>query len=196
MNKALSLLIIALMSTYVSAQSFKAIVDQGSCMGYDLTVNDIAFNGLDSCEFGIEQELGNLGSNATLSLSNSPDFAPINGITTLDMVFMARILLDGDLEDLDLDDYDLNWMIYSADYDQDGAVSTYDIVALLALILGVEAEYDLQQYHPIPADLDFPELDPFDITVDYSELNFVYDSSIDSINLEVLQIGNLSIHSN
>jgi len=60
MKKAFILLTIALLSTSIKGQSFKAIVDQGPCLGYDVVVNDITLNSIDSCQFEIEQELASL----------------------------------------------------------------------------------------------------------------------------------------
>jgi len=191
MKKAFILLTIALLSTSIKGQSFKAIVDQGPCLGYDVVVNDITLNSIDSCEFEIDQELASLGTEVTMSCSNNTEFPSIFGVTTLDLVLLFRVMSGNGLEG-----FDLNKVIYSADWDQDGVVSTYDFVAVSAQIRGAEFEYDLPQYHLIPADAQIPDLDPFDIAVDYSELNFIYDNAIDSLNIEVLRIGDLSIHSN
>ena len=68
-----------------------------------------------------------------MSCSNDPEFPPIFGVTTLDLVLLFRVMSGNGLEGSDL-----NKMIYSADWDQDGVVSTYDFVAVSAQILGVE----------------------------------------------------------
>jgi len=172
----------------IFAQVYTANVVEAPCEGYELTINDLAFEKTDSCEHEIAVGFASDGEVVTIKAVDKP-LSSLNGVSTLDLVIMTKIMLG---ENVSGSIPVHNEGVYKSDIDQDGAVSTYDIVQMRAIILGVESDFPSPNRHLIEASTVVPELDPFDIQVDYSQLMINYQSSTNSVNLRVLKLGDVS----
>lgn len=154
------------------------VVDDGPCLDYEVSVDGVVQAKLGDCEFESPEIIA--GTTYTM-MTDGDESALLNGISTIDLVEIQRGLLFGFDDVID---------IYKADYDQDGAVSTYDLVELRSDILGITTRKP--QFHVILTDQVVPNLDPFDIEVDYSTLNFTADDLQGSeLPIIVLRIGDV-----
>lgn len=179
MNYIITLIITLTAVTLTMAQQTDptiSIID-GNCSGNDLYVDGTPLTALDDCSY--ETPLVMSGNTYSLAAVNNSS-ADLSGISTIDLVILQRGLLYG---------FDDNASIYKADYDHDGAVSTYDIVKLRSVILGITTQAN---YHVIPTDFDIPTLDPFDIQVNYSSLEFTTDDYTQNLmTVKILKLGDL-----
>lgn len=168
------------MSTMVFAQSpnFITTVDT-TCNGFDLTVDGTVLLESNPCTFDTPQVVD--GSTYTLEAVDNGTDGLLN-ISTLDLVTIQAGLYIG---------FDNPLQVYKADFDQDGAVSTYDMVAMRSVILGITT-YD-PVLHVVDANTVIPELDPLDIQADFSTYDFTtadYNAS-GELKVEVLRIGDV-----
>lgn len=153
-----------------------------SAFSPNFTLNGMSLNdqGLGSYSFDFEnlEESGNI-------LQAVPDVAPLNGISTLDLVMLNSGLLFEDLTPL---------QVISADFDRSGSVSTKEVFALRKLILGIENAPLAGQPFLIRKDADLSGLDMFNFVNEYDR--YVFDKSkvdgVDEIEFEVFQYANLS----
>lgn len=114
-----------------------------------------------------------LGSTNLLEITDQE--AGYNGISTLDIVNILRWLLfefPGSLEAI------------TSDFDGDGTVSTSDLRDLRRYILGIDLFPQYNKYLVVEDGFVFPDVDPFNLNVDYTSLTF---SDSDVVN-EVLSV--------
>lgn len=180
MKNILSLITLSFFSLTLGAQTFGPginIVD-GQCDGYKLEVDGITLNRSSNCVHETPQVAA--GQTYTVSATDY-DQGNLNGISTIDLVEIQRGMLFG---------FDSPEKIYAADYDNDGVVSTYDLIKLRATILGVTEPID--NVHLIKANETIPNLDPFDINVDYSTLEFTQDDyQGDALLVKAIKLGDV-----
>lgn len=187
--KQLTFIFLSLAITSSSiAQGLSINVVDGPCEGYEIIANNINLENSGNCFHFPETEFANDGDDVTLSIQDRANSA-LNGVSSLDLVEIARILLD--MQSVD-DQNLLNEMIYKADIDQDGAVSTYDFVLTRANILGLSNEFPAPNHHLIEATTTIPNLDPFDIQVNYAELTYQFDFNNQATEIKVLKLGDLN----
>lgn len=150
------------------------------CGKFDLFVDGQILNDLGNCLFEFPQlEDGRTYEMEIIAkTSTNPSFE----INIFDLVLFSQIiqsLNEGTPQS-----------IYLADLDSDGAISTYDMLNLRAIML-----FELNQlpiFHLIKANTEIPEIDKFDIQVDYSTLLFTYEDFESGIlEIQILQLGNL-----
>ncbi|MBP6812243.1 MAG: T9SS type A sorting domain-containing protein [Saprospiraceae bacterium] len=75
-------------------------------------------------------ELSSLPPASNFTLEAAKDTFPLNGVTTYDLVLISKHILD-------LEPFDAGWKISAADVNLSNSVSTFDIVELRKLILGL-----------------------------------------------------------
>lgn len=86
-----------------------------------------------------------------LTVTPAKNINPLNGVSTNDLLLIARHLLG-------IQPFDSPWKYIAADANQDGKVSTYDIVILRKLILGITTELpNGKSWRFIPKDYVFPD---------------------------------------
>ena len=151
-----------------------------SCNIYDLVVDGIPLNRIgNTCEFDMP-DLED-GRTYKLEIQAHPNVGSIN-LSTFDLIIIFQMIL-GLNEPL--------LAAYVGDTDQDGAVSTYDIIQLRRIIL-FEEPNPQAVFHVLKSNAEIPEIDFLDIQVDYSSLEFTTeDFSSDVMKIDVLQLGNL-----
>ena len=185
---------IILLFNFITLYSFGQVtpqVTEGPCEEYTVMINESTLDNSSSCEYDITSSYSPTSSNI-ISLTDRTSFSALNGVSTLDFVLMTRVITDTYTED---NAVSINEAIYNSDVDQDGAVSTYDLTLLKGLILGVTDELPSSSYHLIESSQIIPELDPFDIQVDYSVLEIEGNSNLQDINVKVLKLGDLNRNS-
>ena len=138
---------------------------------------------IDDCVFEVSQLIGG----PTYTLEATTDGTDMSGdLSTIDYILIQQGLLSK------FENYD-PISIYSSDLDQDGVVSTYDLVKLRSIILGATVEDPI--YHIVgpnsvtPADIDY-----LDIQIDLTTAE-ISDSDINSsgkVYVQVVQLGNLN----
>jgi len=75
-------------------------------------------------------ELSTLPPTTSFTLGAAKDVFPLNGVTTYDLVLISKHILD-------IQPLDASWKIAAADANRSGSVTTFDIVELRKLILGL-----------------------------------------------------------
>ena len=177
-------LIIAFVLSYTLAFSQALIISHtgASSCEFDLAVDGTALTKISDCDYEVQQVAGG----TTYQLEASPDGSNnLSGISTLDLVVIQRGLL------FNFDNYS-PLQIYKSDVDQDGAVSTYDIVSMRALILGITT--DIPGYHILGPNSVLPaDLDPYDFQVDLSTLDFDLSdfNATGQLEIEVIKLGDV-----
>lgn len=176
MKHTLTILITLLVFTSLIAQN-TVVVNDSPCNGYNLTIDGVELNKIDNCAYNAQDF--SPGINYTLKAEDS-GIEPVF-ISGIDLVEIKKGLLFGFRSDLDA---------YKADYDGDGAVSTYDLISMQADILGLTEP--IIRYHVV-LDEAIPAIDPFDIQVDFSELTFTEaDLQSNELNIAVFRIGDMN----
>jgi len=99
----------------------------------------------------------------TNTLEIFDDNSYLNGISTLDLVLILRWLFDGFPGPLET---------ITSDWDGDGVVSTSDYIEMRRMILGIDVDNNYNNYFVVPDGFVFPNVDPFDMNVDYTSMNF------------------------
>lgn len=85
------------------------------------------------------------------TVTPSKNINPLNGVTTNDLVLISKHILG-------IQPFDSPWKYIAADANQDGKVSTSDIVALKKLILGITTELpNGKSWRFVPQDYTFPD---------------------------------------
>jgi len=183
MKNIISITIFIFSSLIVFGQNNSVTVVEGACQEYTFTLDGIDLAKTTNCGHDLAEEL-EVGS--TYQLSTAKPFKGIlNGVSTLDLVRIQRHLMGVEL----LDSPD---KIIAADFDGDGAISTYDLWSLRAYILGFLAQSDVNQYLIVKADHQFPNIDGFDIDVNYDELEISSDDLDNgSVNVRVIKRGDV-----
>jgi len=178
MKYILTLIIsICLYSMHAQIVDPTIVVVDSPCQGYLMSIDGNDLPEESSCHYPTPNV--EAGTTYTLKPEIDPNLHLLE-VTTLDLVIVQKGLLEGFESDLD---------IYKADFDQDGAVSTYDLVAMRASILGLGPQPD-PKHRIIRFDEDVPTIDPFDIQVDYTTTNFTLD---DYISNELNKLNNDSL---
>ncbi len=120
----------------------------------------------------------NLESGADFSISPAKNSAPLNGVTTFDIVKIQHHILG-------TDEFSQPWQYIAADVNNSGSVTMADIVAIRSLILYETSEFPngVPSWQFVPADYVFPDpTAPFDfpklinmndLTADYLFADFV-----------------------
>ena len=145
---------------------------------YDLMVNGNLLTKNDDCTFEIP--FLTAGETYELEIINSTNSSGAN-LSTFDLVLLAQLILDINQTPLGP---------YLGDIDQDGAVSTYDLLKLRDINIFKDFTEDI--FHVINAKMEIPVIDKFDIQVDYRKLIFTSDDFDNNIlEVKVLQLGNM-----
>lgn len=169
-----------LFSTYVFSQSNTFITTEDTiCSNINLLVDGVMLDEFNSCEFATPQVVD--GSTYQLTVTGNGTNT-LGGISTIDLVEIQRGILFG---------FDDPLAAYKSDFDLDGAVSTYDMVELRAVILGV-VTYE-PTFHVFGNNTNIPNIDPFDIQVDFSAFEFTtadYNTA-GEMNVHILKIGDV-----
>lgn len=184
MKNLLILSIFMLSTSFVFGQNSTVTVIQGACTGYDLALDGVSLTPVSDCEEDLGLQL-QTGQDYVLTSVNNQDF--LNGISTLDLLFLQRHLSG-------VEPLDSPLKIIAADFDQDGALSTYDIMELYSLILGITTSTPHQQYHLIGPNDPIPSVDWWDIEADLSQTVITADD-VDAngkVNVTVLKLGDLN----
>lgn len=159
-------------------------VVQGACGGYDLALDGIDLTPVSECEDDLGQQL-QTGQEYILTSVNNRDF--LNGVSTLDLIKLQRHLTGIELLDSPL-------KIIAGDFDQDGALSTYDYMGMISLILGTTSTTPHQQYQLIGPNDQITSIDWRDFDVDLSQTVISADD-IDAngkVNVTVIKLGDLN----
>ena len=120
------------------------------------------------CEAVPMQDVTISASN-TLNILDDGDF--LNGVSTLDLVQITRWLFEGFPSALET---------ITSDWDGDGTVSTSDLIEMRRMILGVDVTNSYNNYFVVPAGFTFPDVDPFDMNVDYTSMTFADTDIVDN----------------
>lgn len=87
----------------------------------------------------------------TTHITPSKNINPLNGVTTNDLVLISKHILG-------LQPFDSPWKYIAADANQDGKVTTYDVIVLRKLILGITTELpNGKSWRFAPHDYVFPD---------------------------------------
>ena len=157
------------------------IISQGPCQGYELSLNNTELVDL-GCSYAPQNDVA-LNAINSLDFINVSDF--FNGITTVDLVELMKVIYGI---------YDDPYMSLVSDFNQDGAAGTDDLILMRRLILGIQTSVDWQTFYMVDANHVIPEIDPFDIQVDYS--NYTFDQSQvvnDQLMVRTIRIGDLNM---
>lgn len=118
--------------------------------------------------------------------------SPLNGVSTYDMVLIARHL-DG------TEPLNTPYKIIAADVDNSGSVDAQDTSIVRSLILGIITEFPISNFHFVLVDYVFPDpLDPFNppFPVSYSISNLQSDvENVDFIGVKKGDVNNTSVGS-
>lgn len=166
------------------ATSFGQIsVVNNICTGYNMSLNGSELTAESNCNYNIFasslMETGNV-----LEVESEVFFGALNGVSTLDLVLITQGILFG---------FDNSEDIFLSDINQNGVVSTYDLVNLRRMILGMDDGANYKHYYVTAADYEFPELDPFEFSLDLS--NYIFDETdiVDnSLNVNVIKLGDIN----
>jgi hypothetical protein len=95
-------------------------------------------------------------SGHNLTVTPSKNINPLNGVSTYDLLLISKHILN-------IEPLDSPWKIIAADANQDGKVTTADIITLRKLILGITTELpNGKSWRFLPYDYTFPNpLNPF-----------------------------------
>jgi hypothetical protein len=95
-----------------------------------------------------------VGQNATLTPSKNDN--PLNGVSTYDLVLIGKHILGQE-------PFDSPYKMIAADVNKSGSISTFDIVELRRLILGINEEFpNNTSWRFVPEDFNFPNpMNPF-----------------------------------
>ena len=184
MKNIISISILFLSVFQLIGQSSVTVLE-GACGGYEFTIDGT--NTLQSTSPCLDVLPFDLQAGVTYELTT--DIATqeeLNGISTLDLIMLQRHFFG--IETLVSPEE-----IIAADFDQDGAVSTYDFLSIRRFILGVEADSPAHSYEVVKADHSFPAVEWYDLGVDYSTLEVTTDDLINGgLELKVIKLGDLN----
>ena len=182
MKNIVLIIAFALSHTFAFSQQLVISHTGSSSCEFNLAVDGTPLTKISDCDYEAQQVVGG----TTYQLEASPDGSNnLAGISTLDLIWIQRGLL------FNFDNYS-PLQIYKSDVDQDGAVSTYDIVSMRALILGITT--DIPGYHILgPGSVIPDDLDPYDFQVDFSTLNFDVEdfNASGQLEIDVIKIGDI-----
>jgi len=177
------LLISILFSTFAFSQTPLIFIEQdGKCNNYNLILDGTILEQTSECVFEAPQV--DEGSSYTLQVESTNEGALVENLSTNDVVFMAQMLLG-------INEFD-PLTVYKADLDQDGAVTTYDLIKLRGIIIFLIFN-EHPTYHLVGPNTILPnEIDPFDIQVEYNTLEFTSnDFTNNQMKINVFKLGNL-----
>ena len=151
---------------------------------YNLNLNGVELSN-SACIYPIDPSELSVGTNEITIENNGLLDNLLNGISTLDLVFISRGLVHG---------FDTDWEIVASDFDGDAAVSTKDLIEMRRYIVALESEELYQQYKLIDADHDFSgNFGPFNLGSTFSSIEF-NDTDLESnpINVIILKSGDIN----
>lgn len=164
-------------------QSFNRAVHvvNNNCNGIELALNGNALSRA-GCNHEILSENLQVQSNTLAIINQQPD---LSGISTVDFVLMLKGVIEG---------FSSPRQAILSDLDSDGTVSTYDIIGLRRVILGLDQLSDYDLFKIVPADFDFNSItDIFDLGSDFQSILFDESDIVDDrYEIEVLKGGDVS----
>ncbi len=166
------ILIFSLFSVLTLQAQVNAVITEGACSGYDLTLDNTVLEEIDDCSNDIGFDMA-AGQTYVLGTTNADGL--LNGISTLDLILLIKGMQSG---------FESPEATIAADWDRDGAISSYDFVNMRRAILGIDTDNNVKQYTVVKADHVFPQVDWFDIDVDYSTLE-VTTEDFENLNIPV-----------
>ena len=149
------------------------LVTEGTCIGYDLDLNSgTVLSNTNQCAFKVDES--DLVASNTLEIQTTEN--TLHGISTLDLVIFREALLSG---------FDNPKQAIASDVNSDGVVSTFDLVNMLRLILGIDDISEIDLHKILRTDHVFdPNFDPFNFGNNYKNIEFT-DAEILANNLPV-----------
>lgn len=180
MKNLLFLVFCFLLLSMAYGQNGSVIVTQGPCENYDLTLDGTTLSPISDCDDDLGQQLQS-GTSYVLSTDVSTQQHILNGISTLDLIAIQRHLSGVALLDSPL-------KVLAADMDQDGALSTYDLIEMRSLIIGLTSSSDSKHYQILKADDPLPNIDWWDFGQDFSEAVITTDDLDVNGNINVIMV--------
>ncbi len=151
--------------------SFIQVVS-GICNGYTFTLNNDTQLEPDVCAHAMDSEDLVVGTNE-VSISDIDDILSLAGVSTLDIVLIQKHMLE-------FSELDSPFDIVAADWDGDGALSTYDLLAIRRVILGIDQGNDVNHFKVLRDDFEFDtDFSAFNIPTEVYSFTFE-DSEVDN----------------
>ncbi|NJL73847.1 MAG: T9SS type A sorting domain-containing protein [Saprospiraceae bacterium] len=158
-----------------------------------VSVNEVAVNLSGSAS--AMKMTGSAGGYSFVSLAQGYDYtvtpskdnAPLNGVSTLDLVLISKHILGVEL-------LDSPYKLIAADVNNSGSITTFDMIALRKVILNVESDFAANtSWRFVPADYEFanpanPFGESFPEVMNFNDL----ESSYMSANFVAIKVGDVN----